>query len=90
MIRFGIARQLEHFKAVTLPVSPDGIHPPFRPGNRYYIRKKGVLEVGINACADCHTRVMPDGSFLEGAQGIAPRPLNAAVLEGVRERQWGL
>ena len=67
-----------------LPVSPEGILPPFRPGNRYYIRKKGVLEVGINACADCHTRVMPDGSFLEGAQGIAPRPLNAAALEGVR------
>lgn len=53
-----------------LPPDKDGILPPFIPGNRYIIRKKGVLEVGINACAGCHTRVMPDGSLLPGAQGV--------------------
>jgi len=44
--------------------------PPFRPGGQYFVRKKGVLEVGGNACADCHTRVMPDGSFFQGGQGV--------------------
>ena len=53
-----------------LPPDKDGILPPFVPGNRYIIRKKGVLEVGINACAGCHTRVMPGGSLLPGAQGV--------------------
>lgn len=50
---------------IPIPVLKDGRIP----GPRYYIRKKGVLELGINACSDCHTRVMPDGSIWEGAQG---------------------
>jgi hypothetical protein len=69
----------------TVPAMPDGTALPFRPGHRYYIRKKGVIEVGVNACADCHTRIMPDGSFVEGAQGIAPRPFSSDVLRQVRE-----
>jgi hypothetical protein len=56
------------------PVGKDGVLPFFRPGFRYYVRKKGVLEVGINACAGCHTRVMPDGSFFEGGQGYPDPP----------------
>jgi hypothetical protein len=35
------------------------------------IRKKGVVEVGGNSCANCHTRVMPDGTIVKGAQGNA-------------------
>jgi hypothetical protein len=67
------------------PVSADGILPFFIPGFRYYIRKKGVLEMGINACADCHTRIMPDGSFLEGAQGVLNRGSPPeAILRAVR------
>lgn len=58
------------FFTSPLPPDKDGVLPPFIPGNRYIIRKKGVLEVGINACAGCHTRVMPDGSLLPGAQGV--------------------
>jgi len=49
----------------ALPVSEAGTVPPFRPGGQYIIRRKGVLEVGSNACADCHTRVLPDGSFFQ-------------------------
>jgi len=52
-----------------LPLSTEGTVPPFRPGGRYVIRKKGVLEVGSNACAGCHTRVMPDGTFFQGGPG---------------------
>jgi hypothetical protein len=39
---------------------------------QYVIRKKGVIELGNNSCAFCHTRVMPDGSTLKGAQGNLP------------------
>jgi hypothetical protein len=67
-----------------LPISKEGILPAFRPGGRYVIRKKGVLEVGVNACADCHTRVMPDGSFFEGGQGVTDRPVRQATLLSLR------
>jgi hypothetical protein len=39
------------------------------PNKRYVIREKGVVEVGNLACGQCHTRVMPDGTVLKGAQG---------------------
>ena len=67
------------------PVSSEGVLPYFVPGFRYFVRKKGVLEVGINACSDCHTRIMPDGSFFEGAQGMVDQPLPAATLRAIRE-----
>jgi hypothetical protein len=51
-----------------------------RPVFRYYIRKKGVVEGGTNSCAGCHTRTMPDGSFLEGGQGSAGSFRSAVVL----------
>ncbi len=50
------------------PVAADGTIP----GVQYVIRKKGVVELGNNSCAFCHTRVMPDGSMLKGAQGNLP------------------
>jgi len=61
-------RDPEFYKATNVPLAKDGI-VGFR---RYVIRKKGVIEVGGNACADCHTRVMPDGSVVKGAQGNFP------------------
>ena len=67
-------------------LSPDenGVLPGFLPFNTYIIRKKGVIEVGINSCAGCHTRVMPDGSFLSGAQGVVDLRVPAADLDRVR------
>jgi hypothetical protein len=51
------------------------------PYSRYVIRRKGVVEVdGGNSCAFCHTRVLPDGSVLKGAQGNIPFEQAAAVL----------
>jgi hypothetical protein len=61
-------RDPEFYKATNVPLAKDGT-VGFR---RYVIRKKGVVEVGSNACADCHTRVMPDGSVVKGAQGNFP------------------
>jgi mono/diheme cytochrome c family protein len=65
-------------------VGKNGELPYFLPLSRYYIRQKGVLELGANSCANCHTRIMPDGSFVEGAQGILDVPFKSA-LKAVRE-----
>lgn len=51
-----------------VPITANGVFPFMR----YVVREKGKLEVGILACAMCHTRVMPDGSTIKGAQGNFP------------------
>jgi len=53
------------FEAVRPPVAKDGTIPFLR----YGIREGGRVEVGILACATCHSRVMPDGEIVDGAQG---------------------
>jgi hypothetical protein len=53
---------------VATPVAKDGT----MPFARYFIRKKGNVELGALSCATCHTRVMPDGTILKGAQGTFP------------------
>jgi hypothetical protein len=77
---------------VSLPVLSEGAIEGFIPGFRYSVRKKGVVEVGNNACAGCHTRVMPDGSFLEGAQGklvgLLSAPPTADSLPRRQNNQW--
>lgn len=60
---------------VPAPVLKDGT----ALGARYYIRKKGMLEEGTNSCAGCHTRLMADGSLLEGAQGSVGTPKSAPL-----------
>jgi hypothetical protein len=35
-------------------------------------RQKGKVEAAFGGCADCHTRMMPDGSIVRGAQGNNP------------------
>lgn len=74
------------FFETPLPPNADGTLPFFVPGARYIIRKKGVLEVGINACAGCHTRVMPDGTLVAGAQGVFDFPVKPETLERARKR----
>jgi hypothetical protein len=39
------------------------------PFSRYVITEKGKLLVGSLSCASCHTRVMPTGEAVPGAQG---------------------
>jgi hypothetical protein len=79
------AAQLSADDPLAQAVGKDGVLPFFLPGFRYYVRKRGVLEVGLNACANCHTRTMPDGSFFEGGQGIRNPPLSEARLRALRE-----
>jgi hypothetical protein len=51
-----------------VPVLADGSIPFVR----YVVREKGRVELGAFACAMCHTRVMPDGFVIKGAQGNFP------------------
>ena len=67
----------------ALQISPDDVRDPAWWGRvgwkaaadgtlpivRYGIRTKGTVTVEALACANCHTRLMPDGSVLKGAQG---------------------
>jgi hypothetical protein len=50
------------------PITRKGVLPFYR----YVIREPGKVEVGTLSCALCHTRVMPDGSVIKGAQGNFP------------------
>ena len=44
--------------------------PLFAPSFlRYVIRKRGQVEVTMDSCASCHTRVLMDGTIVPGAQG---------------------
>lgn len=52
------------------------------PYAEYIVREKGKVEYGGFSCALCHTRVMPDGTVLKGAQGnIADDREEAWLLE---------
>jgi hypothetical protein len=56
------------YARTAMPVAKDGTVPFFR----YVVREKGKVELGQFACATCHTRVMPGGSVIKGAQGNFP------------------
>jgi hypothetical protein len=57
----------------------DGTLPYFR----YVVREKGKIEVGAISCTMCHTRIMPDGAVVKGAQGDFPFE-RAAVSFGLQ------
>lgn len=52
----------------TQPRTREGIIP----GVHYVIRTEGKIELGSFSCAMCHSRLMPDGSVILGAQGNLP------------------
>ncbi|HXI93873.1 MAG TPA: di-heme oxidoredictase family protein [Blastocatellia bacterium] len=58
-------REPEWYSKTGVLVTRDGVMPFYR----YVIRDKGKLELGRLTCSSCHTRVMPDGTTLKGAQG---------------------
>ena len=65
-----------------MPVAKDG-SIPFA---RWVVRRKGVVDLGSMGCATCHTRVLPDGTVVAGAQGNNPNDRQGANLlrSGVR------
>ncbi len=56
------------YEKTGMPVTARGIVPFLN----YVVQKKGEVEVGSFSCAMCHTRVMPEGEVLKGAQGNIP------------------
>jgi hypothetical protein len=68
-------RNPEWYEKLNVPATPDGTLPWFR----YVIREKGKVELGTISCALCHTRVMPDGAVVKGAQGNFPFERAAAL-----------
>ena len=68
VVAFADIRNPAWYQATGAPVSRDGTLPYVR----YVIRKKGTVDLGNFACAFCHSRVMPDGSVIKGAQGNFP------------------
>ena len=51
-----------------MPLAADGT----MPFARWVVGEQGKGELGNVACAMCHTRVMPDGTAIQGAQGNFP------------------
>ncbi len=61
-------RDREAYEAAGIRLDSEGRFPY----GRYFIREKGKVELGTDACATCHTRVLPDGSVLRGGPGDLP------------------
>ena len=74
-------RSVAWYEATRTPLTREGIMPFLR----YYVRKKGVIEVGTGSCESCHTRVLSDGFVVNGAQGNFP--FHAGLQAGRRVGQ---
>jgi hypothetical protein len=100
LVKVADVRDPAWYQRTGVPVAKDGTVPFFR----YVLREKGKVELGQFSCGICHTRVMPDGAVIKGAQGNFPldrmdgqflraRAANAenaaALLERVRQRTRG-
>ncbi|MGH9455521.1 MAG: hypothetical protein ACRD2O_16295, partial [Terriglobia bacterium] len=75
-----------------VPTNRDGIMPFMV----YVVRKKGTVEIGGGSCGTCHTRLMPDGAALKGAQGNFPferalfaRPVPPAIMRPIIRATFG-
>jgi len=58
-------RDKAFYTASEMLLTPDGIMPFVQ----WVVAGKGKVYLGNLSCAMCHTRVMPDGSTIKGAQG---------------------
>lgn len=69
-------RDPKWYEQTQIPLAKDGTMPFFR----YVIRRKGKVEIGAFSCGTCHTRAMPDGTVVKGAQGNFPDERTNAFL----------
>jgi hypothetical protein len=75
------AGQMRTFIAKTADrYDKDGVSP----FTAYVVRERGKLETGEVACAECHNRIMPDGTVVKGAQGN--RPIEQVTFFGLADR----
>jgi hypothetical protein len=61
-------RDRRWYADLHVPVAANGV----MPFAEWVVRERGKPEVGNLSCSMCHTRVMPDGRALAGAQGNFP------------------
>lgn len=73
-----VVRDKAFYTPNNMPVSREGI----MPFARYVVLKKGLIAVSGLGCNMCHTRVMPDGSVIKGAQGNLPEARRLAKFFG--------
>ena len=76
-------RGMNWFVKNKVPVTREGVMPFMR----WVVREKGKVELGILACAHCHTRVMPDGTVVKGAQGNFPDDRTFGYEQRIEEAQ---
>lgn len=72
-----MAELRQQLAAVPTAVARDGTLPYYR----FVVREPGVVEFGTFSCAMCHSRVMPDGSVITGAQGNLPFDRNLVAAD---------
>lgn len=65
---YSVVRSRDWYEKLDIPLTKEGVFPFMR----YVVRVRGKVEIGILACAMCHTRVMTDGTAIKGAQGNFP------------------
>ncbi len=77
-VLFGAAevRDPAFYERAGMPVGNDGTIP----FARWVIRRKGDVELGSMGCNTCHTRVLPDGTIVPGAQGNNPGDREGALM----------
>ena len=61
-------RDVDFYEFSEMPLTKDGI----MPFAKWIVSGKGKVYLGNLSCGMCHTKVMPDGSLLKGAQGSFP------------------
>jgi hypothetical protein len=74
-------RGMDWFDKNKVPVTSEGVMPFMR----WVVREKGKVELGILSCAQCHTRLMPDGTVIKGAQGNFPDDRTFAYEQRIAE-----
>ena len=64
----------DFFKGLNISVKDAGVPVSKKtfPFYSYVVDEKSKIKIGVFSCAMCHTRVMPDGSIIKGAQGNFP------------------
>ncbi len=73
-----VVRDKAFYVQNNMPVSAEGV----MPFARYVVLKKGLIAISGLGCNMCHTRVMPDGSVIKGAQGNLPEARRLANFFG--------
>lgn len=79
IVTMAMVRDPAWYERHRVPLTRDGT----MPFARYVVRARGRVEIANTGCAMCHTRVMPDGTAVLGAQGNFPfESVTSTTLDG--------